>query len=120
MTAATSISCGQRVEQEGLVPKDRPFADILQYNFDSLARWGRLYEMELIARYKLTRPNHVMDDARLGAKMFAKGKLSLLPPRGGDRTQMKRMVAEAARIEAERAVARGRVSKRPAPAGGAR
>ena len=51
-------------------------------------------------------------------KMFAKGKMALMPPRGGDRAQMKRMVAEAARIDAERAAARGRVSRRPA--GGAR
>jgi heterodisulfide reductase subunit C len=104
--------------QENLVPKDRPYADILQYNFSSLSRWGRLYEIELIARYKLTRPNHAMDDARLGARMFAKGKMALMPPRGGDRAQMKRMVTEAARIDAERAAARGRVSK--APLGGAR
>ena len=107
--------------QEGLVPKDRPFADILEYNFDSLTRWGRLYEIELIARYKFMRPRTAMDDAMLGLRMFAKGKLSLRPALG-DRQQMKRMVAEAARIDAEKAAARGRVARRPAPvyAGGAR
>ena len=107
--------------QEGLVPKDRPFADILQYNFDSIVRWGRLYEIELIARYKFMRPRTMMDDALLGVKMFTKGKLSLRPA-FGDRKQMKRMVAEAEKIESERAAARGRVAKRPAPAltGGAR
>jgi heterodisulfide reductase subunit C len=107
--------------QEDLVPKDRPFADILRFNFDSIARWGRLYEIELIARYKFMRPRTMMDDALLGAKMFAKGKLSLRPT-FGDRAQMRRMVAEAAKIESERAAARGRVAKRPAPAltGGAR
>ena len=101
--------------QEGLVPKDRPFADILQYNYESIARWGRLYEIELIARYKFMRPRTMMDDAALGMKMFSKGKLSLRPA-VGDRKQMKRMVAEAERIEAERAAARGRVAARRAPA----
>jgi heterodisulfide reductase subunit C2 len=107
--------------QEDLVPKDRPFADILRFNLDSIVRWGRLYEIELIARYKFMRPRTMMDDALLGAKMFAKGKLSLRPT-FGDRAQMKRMVAEAAKIESERAAARGRVAARPAPAltGGAR
>ena len=53
--------------------------------------------------------------------VFAKGKLSLRPALG-DRKQMKRMVAEVEKIEGERAAARGRVAKRPAPAltGGAR
>jgi heterodisulfide reductase subunit C len=107
--------------QEGLVPRDRPFADILQYNFDSITRWGRLYEIELIARYKFMRPRTMMDDALLGMKMFAKGKLSLRPALG-DRRQMKRMVAEADRIEAERGAARGGVATplAPAPGGGAR
>jgi heterodisulfide reductase subunit C len=107
--------------QEDLVPKDRPYADILRFNLDSISRWGRLYEIELIARYKFMRPRTMMDDALLGAKMFAKGKLSLRPA-FGDRAQMKRMIAEAERIEREKATARGRVAKGPAPAlaGGAR
>jgi heterodisulfide reductase subunit C len=101
--------------QEDLVPKDRPFADILRFNFDSIVRWGRLYEIELIARYKFMRPRTMMDDALLGVRMFAKGKLSLRPTLG-DRRQMKRMVAEAEKIEAERAAVRGRVATRFAPA----
>jgi heterodisulfide reductase subunit C len=103
--------------QEGLVPKDRPFADILQYNFDSLARWGRLYEIELIARYKLMRPRTMMDDApgrRCSPRASRAGR------RWGDRRQMKRMVA-GRRGSRPRAAARGRVAKQPRPrSGGAR
>jgi heterodisulfide reductase subunit C len=86
--------------REGLVPKDAPFADILRLNCDSISRWGRLYEIELIARYKMTKPATAMDDVLLGAKMFLKGKLSLTPTLG-DRAQIKRMRREAERIEAE-------------------
>lgn len=87
--------------REGLVPKDAPFADILQLNYESMARWGRLYEIELIARYKLKRPSAATDDLLLGAKMFLKGKLALTPTLG-DRAQMKRMVREAKKVTAER------------------
>lgn len=88
--------------ENGLVCKDAPFAGILRYNADSFKRWGRMYELELLARDKLTRPSSLTDDLALGVRMIARGKIGFLPSRGGDRAQMKRMVEAAERIEKER------------------
>ena len=44
-----------------------------------MKRWGRLYEVELLALDKITRPSSVMDDVPLGIKMFLKGKINPLP-----------------------------------------
>lgn len=87
--------------QDDAVRKDAPFANVLKLNLDSMKRWGRIYEIELLALDKLTRPSSMLDDMGLGMKMILKGKIGFLPG-FGDRAQMKRMVAEAERIEAER------------------
>ena len=87
--------------EDGTVRKDAPFANVLKLNLDSIKRWGRLYELELLALDKLTRPTSLMDDVPMGMKMFAKGKISVLPETG-DRAQMKRMARAAARIERQR------------------
>ena len=87
--------------RDGRVRKNAPFANILDLNFKSMKRWGRLYEIELIMRDKVTRPSGMMDDVLIGLKMFAKGKIKVLPARG-DTAQMKRMGAAAAQIAAER------------------
>ena len=88
--------------EHDLVPKDAPFAGILRYNAESFKRWGRMYELELLARDKIMRPSSMTDDLMLGAKMIVKGKIGFLPSRGGDRAQMKRMVEAAERIEKQR------------------
>ena len=89
--------------RDGRVRKDAPFANILDLNFRSMKRWGRLHEIELIMSDKITRPSGMMDDVLMGLKMFAKGNIKVLPARG-DTAQMKRMVAAAAQIAAARAV----------------
>jgi len=83
------------------VKKDAAFANILDLNLKSMKRWGRLYEVELLMLDKLTRPSSLMDDVGMGIKMFAKGKINPLPT-VGDRTQMKRMLAEIEKIKGER------------------
>jgi heterodisulfide reductase subunit C len=88
--------------EHDLVRKDAPFASILRYNADSFKRWGRMYELELLARDKIMRPSSMTDDLMLGVKMVMKGKIGFVPSRGGDRAQMKRMVDAAERIERER------------------
>ena len=88
--------------EHDLVRKDAPFASILRYNADSFKRWGRMYELELLARDKIMRPSSMTDDLVLGVKMVMKGKIGFVPSRGGDRAQMKRMVEAAERIERER------------------
>ena len=87
--------------QDGRVRKDMPFARILDLNYRSFKRWGRLYELELISRDLLKRPKAALGYTSLGPRMMAKGKISLLPTIG-DRKQMKRMAKAAERIEAQR------------------
>lgn len=86
---------------DGRVRRDMPFARILDINYRSFKRWGRLYEIELVALDLLRRPKAVLDAARLGIRMMARGKVRLLPGIG-DRTQMDRMSQAAERIEARR------------------
>jgi heterodisulfide reductase subunit C len=88
--------------EHDLVRKDAPFAGILKYNADSFKRWGRMYELELLARDKIMRPSSMTDDLVLGVKMVMKGKIGFMPSTGGDRAQMKRMVEAAERIEKQR------------------
>lgn len=89
--------------QDGRVRKDMPFARILDINYRSFRRWGRLYELELVLLDLLRRPKAALDYTGLGIKMMARGKISLLPAIG-DRKQMKRMSRAAERIEARRRV----------------
>ena len=92
--------------EEGRVRSDVPFANILKLNYDSFRRWGRLYEVELLALDKATRPSSLTDDVVMGIRMFLKGKINPLPT-FGDRAQMKRMTDIADRINRDkRAVSR--------------
>ena len=45
---------------------------------ESINRWGRAYEIGLIAGYKM-RSGDFMGDMKLGLKVMLKGKLSLIP-----------------------------------------
>ncbi len=87
--------------EEKRVRTDAPFANILKLNYDSFRRWGRLYEVELLALDKVTRPSSFSDDVAMGIRMFLKGKINPLPTMG-DRGQMKRMAAAADRIERDK------------------
>jgi len=89
--------------EDGRVRKDMPFARILDLNYKSFKRWGRLFELELVSLGLLKRPKAALGYTSLGIRMMAKGKISLLPT-FGDRTQMKRMARAAERIEARRRV----------------
>jgi hypothetical protein len=92
--------------EEHRVRSDAPFANILKLNYDSFRRWGRLYEVELLALDKVTRPSSLTDDVVMGIRMFLKGKINPLPT-FGDRAQMKRMTDVADRINRDkRAVSR--------------
>ncbi len=51
---------------------------------------GRLYELELIARYKLA-TGRLMQDVALAPSMFAKGKIGLLPHRVKGREALSRI-----------------------------
>jgi heterodisulfide reductase subunit C len=87
--------------ERGIVHANAPFEHILKLNLDSMKRWGRLYEVELLALDKITRPSSFMDDVPMGIKMFLKGKISPLPTIG-DARQMWRMTKTAKRIDESR------------------
>ena len=87
--------------ERGIVHANAPFEHILKLNLDSMKRWGRLYEVELLALDKITRPSSFMDDVPMGIKMFLKGKISPLPTVGNVR-QMWRMAKVAKRIDESR------------------
>ena len=89
--------------QDGRVRKDAPFARVLDLNFRSFTRWGRLYEFGLISSVLLRHPKEALGYSSLGPKMLAKGKISLLPATG-DRKQMRRIARAAGRTEARRRV----------------
>jgi heterodisulfide reductase subunit C len=55
---------------------------------ESLKRWGRVHELELIGLYKLKSKN-LIQDLRLGVKMFLKGKLSIFPQTNKDRKSIR-------------------------------
>ena len=52
--------------------------------------FGRSYEIGMIAAYKLG-TGKLMDDTEKFPAMLKKGKIALLPPRGGDRKTVKRI-----------------------------
>jgi len=104
---------------DGRVRRDMPFARILDLNYRSFRRWGRLYELELVVRDLLKRPKAMPDTAKLGMRMLSKGKVRWLPATG-DREQMKRMSRAAERIEnRKRAEARLAAAGKAPGAGGA-
>jgi hypothetical protein len=99
---------------------------MLKLNYDSFVRWGRMWEVELIARDVLKRPSSVKSWLSLGPKMMLKGKVNPTLKKGDTRA-MKRMVQAAESItsanmqrqaaEAAPAAATGSAAD-PADAGG--
>ncbi|MBP8850903.1 MAG: 4Fe-4S dicluster domain-containing protein [Breznakibacter sp.] len=59
-------------------PKAKNIISFHKAFLDSIEHTGRLYELGLIANYKL-RSGSFMQDVGVAPKMFAKGKLSLIP-----------------------------------------
>lgn len=59
-------------------PKAKNIISFHKAFLDSIEHTGRLYELGLIADYKL-RSGSLMQDVSVAPKMFAKGKLSLIP-----------------------------------------
>jgi len=83
--------------RQGRFPADTPSAAMLKLNYDSFVRWGRMWEVELIARDVLKRPASVKSWLSLGPKMMLKGKINPTLKKG-DTVAMKRMVQTAESI----------------------
>ena len=78
--------------RDGRIPAGTPSAAMLKLNYDSFVRWGRMWEVELIARDVLKRPAaSVKSWLSLGPKMLLKGKINPTLKKG-DALAMKRMV----------------------------
>jgi heterodisulfide reductase subunit C2 len=77
--------------RDARIPADTPSAAMLKLNYDSFVRWGRMWEVELIARDVLKRPASVKSWLSLGPKMMLKGKINPTLKRG-DTLAMQRMV----------------------------
>ena len=101
-------TCSTRCPQEVEIPKVMDFVrgealrlnlvhprgkDILAFHrafLDSIEYTGRLYEMGLVADYKV-RSRHFLKDVLLAPKMYVKGKLGLLPHLIRNRRGMKQL-----------------------------
>jgi heterodisulfide reductase subunit C2 len=104
--------------REGKVHPEAPSAAMLKLNYDSFVRWGRMWEVELIARDALRRPKGALEWLALGPKMLLKGKINPTLKRG-DTDAMKRMVKTAESLtRAREAQSAAEPQKGAAPASG--
>jgi len=60
-------------------PKDPAVAAFHKSFIESMARWGRAHEVEVMSLTKLRDASQRFKDIGLGAALFGKGKLALLP-----------------------------------------
>jgi heterodisulfide reductase subunit C len=70
----------QRTLALGRRPAEKKIAAFHRSFLRSVRRWGRTYEVGMLAAYK-TRSGDLFSDLGLGWKMFRRGKLHLLPRR---------------------------------------
>ena len=77
----------QKALAEKTPPAEKEVALFHKSFLQSIQTFGRVHELSLMARYKLAAKKY-RDDAGLGWKMFARGKLRLLPARVKNRKQI--------------------------------
>ena len=68
----------QSALREGVVPAEKEVPLFHAALLDSIRSHGRVYELGMMARYKM-KTGRLFDDMKLGWKMFRKGKLKLFP-----------------------------------------
>lgn len=83
------------MRQEAYVKKtvNKGSKDIVAFHnsfLDSIKYTGRLYEIGLVAGYKM-RTMHLLQDVNVAPKMFVKGKLPLFPEMVKDKKQVSRI-----------------------------
>lgn len=96
--AATMDALRIIARREGYLPAERSVASFHDIFLGSVEANGRLHEVGLIVRHKLATGN-LWQDVDSGLKMFARGKLRLLPHRLRDSAAVRRMFARAREIE---------------------
>ena len=79
-----ALESGVRVGEPGIMAFHRAF-------LGEVRRWGRVYELGLMMRYKLA-TRRFLEDLGVGLKMMGKRKLELLPSRVRDVAQVRRLM----------------------------
>ena len=64
--------------RKGIAPAEPRIPRFHQAFLGSIGRWGRVYEIGMIANYKI-KSEDLLGDMKLGLSMFVKGKLKLVP-----------------------------------------
>ncbi|MEI6501827.1 MAG: 4Fe-4S dicluster domain-containing protein [Armatimonadota bacterium] len=64
---------------EGRQPKDHAVMVFHKSFMESMGRWGRAHEMEIMSLTKLRDSSQRLKDIGLGAALFTRGRLALLP-----------------------------------------
>jgi heterodisulfide reductase subunit C len=76
--------------RKGVQPGEPKVADFHNSFLNSVAKWGRTYELGMIAGYKI-KTGDLFSDMKLGMRMFAKGKLKLMPHAIDGKADIKKM-----------------------------
>ena len=72
-------SLARRCVVEKRVPKDHAVAVFHKSFMESMGRWGRAHEVEIMSFLKLRDASQRLKDIPLGAALFGRGRLALLP-----------------------------------------
>lgn len=86
----------RRCIREGRRPKDPAMAAFHRSFMESMERWGRAHEVEIMSLTKLRDAGQRLKDLPLGAALFGRGKLALLPHwvRGRSGKQVREIIRE--------------------------
>ncbi|MBW2307555.1 MAG: 4Fe-4S dicluster domain-containing protein [Deltaproteobacteria bacterium] len=85
---------------EGFPPGEKNVPEFHSAFLSSVKKTGRVYELGMLARYKF-RTGTFMQDMKLGAKMFLKGKIKLLPHKIRRLGEVRRMFQAASNRESK-------------------
>jgi heterodisulfide reductase subunit C len=88
--AAAMDTLRRRAIEEGLASEATPEAIFNDAFLRSVRRHGRVYELGMLTRFKM-RSGALMRDVEKFPSMMAKGKIALLPPKGGDREAVRKV-----------------------------
>jgi heterodisulfide reductase subunit C len=90
-------SLARRCVVDGRKPKD-PAALAFHKSFmESMGRWGRAHEVEIMSFTKLRNASQRLKDIPLGAALFGRGKLALLPHWVREGSKVRAIISEDAR-----------------------
>jgi len=76
--------------KKGITPAEPRVPKLHRSFLDSVKRWGRTYEIGMLAGYKL-RSGDLTGDMKLGLQMFTKGKLKLVPQGINGKAEVRRI-----------------------------